>query len=64
MAKQELEKAFKYLNMIELDKYFLYDDLELYNWETGETKQYQSLDEVLEDEYLKSQLDKITFNYF
>ncbi|HFU4112867.1 TPA: hypothetical protein ACGO7U_001718 [Streptococcus suis] len=64
MTKQELEKAFKYLNMIELDKYFLYDDLELYNRETGETKQYQSLDEILADEYLKSQLDKITFNYF
>ncbi|HEM3577548.1 TPA: hypothetical protein U1C15_001189 [Streptococcus suis] len=64
MTKQELEKAFNYLNMIELDKYFLFDNLELYNRETGETKQYQSLDEVLEDEYLKSQLDKITFNYF
>lgn len=64
MTKQELEKAFKYLNMIELDKYFLYDDLELYNKYTGETKQYQSLDEILADKYLKSQLDKITFNYF
>ncbi|HFI2472183.1 TPA: hypothetical protein ACGO11_000512 [Streptococcus suis] len=64
MTKQELEKAFNYLNMIELDKYFLYDDFELYNRETGETKQYQSLDEILADEYLKSQLDKITFNYF
>lgn len=64
MTKQELEKAFKHVSMIDLGTHFLFDNLELYNTVTEETKQYQSFDEVLADPVIKAKLDKITFNYF
>ncbi|HFI0467124.1 TPA: hypothetical protein ACGOYW_000507 [Streptococcus suis] len=64
MTKQELEKAFKHLSMIDLGTHYLFDNLELYNTVTEETKRYRSLDEVLADPEIKAKLDKITFNYF
>lgn len=63
-TKKDLEKAFTYLTVLNLGSYLLYDDLELYNTNTGETKQYKTIDDVLADKEIKEKIDKLTFYYY
>ena len=51
MKADELKKLFKTNSMVTAGKdLVLYDDLELYNVVTGETKQFKTLDEAVEDQ--------------
>lgn len=50
MKAEELKNLFKTNSMVTAGKdLVLYDDLELYNVVTGETKQFKTLDEAVEE---------------
>ena len=57
----DLEEIFKYVNSIDLEKYILFSDLELYNKKTGKSYFYKDYEEVYNDKKIISQIRKITF---
>lgn len=57
----KLEDIFKHVSSIDLDKYVLFDDLELYNKETEESKYYKDYSEVYNDEEIITQINEIKF---
>lgn len=57
----DLKEIFKYVNSIDLEKYILFSDLELYNKKTGKSYFYKDYEEVYNDKKIISQIRKITF---
>ena len=59
----DLEEIFKYVNSIDLEKYILFSDLELYNKKAGKSYFYKDYEEVYNDKKSISQIKKKTLNY-
>ena len=59
----DLEEIFKYVNSIDLEKYILFSDLELYNKKAGKSYFYKDYEEVYNDKKIISQIKKKTLNY-
>lgn len=57
----DLKEIFEYVNSIDLEKYILFSDLELYNKKTGNSYFYKDYEEVYNDKKIISQIRKITF---
>lgn len=67
MKADKLQMIFKYIEFLEFENYQFTRHLELYNYDTEESKRFKSIDDALEykigNETLSDKLDKIKFEW-